>query len=69
MNLDPLDFTYIEVTSKVAFQLGIDDVAGLLAVKEQAGVFGNVFPASSSRHLLSCFSSMASRPSSTARYT
>lgn len=59
--------TYIEVTSKVSFQLGINDVAGLLTIKEQAGIFGIVFPTSSTLSLLSCFASLPSWPSPASR--
>lgn len=59
--------TYIEVTPKVSLQLGIDDVAGLLAVKEQAGVFGSIVSNPSGVSLLSCFSSLTPRPSTASR--
>lgn len=60
--------TYIEVTPKVSFQLGINDVTGLLPVEEQPGVFGSVFPTSSSLSLLYRFCSLSSWPRPTSRY-
>lgn len=54
---------YVQVAPKVSFQLGIDDVARLFTVKEQASVFGSVVCTSCSLSLLPCFSSLAPRPS------
>lgn len=53
--------SHVEVTSEVSFQLGVDDVAGLLPVKEQTSVSVTAVTAPSTLSLLSCFPSLASQ--------
>lgn len=58
--------TYVEVTPQISLQLSVNDVTGLLAVKEEAGVPVSVVSTSSRVSLLSRLAASSVTPPSAA---